>query len=669
MHLNEITPDIDSSSDALPWFLNEPREALYAYTGSQYLVVDLETTNLDKGSPLNEQNRIVCACWRWAGEEPQFAWGSELEQHDLYAALEKALELRIPIVAHAAKFELGWFKRMGFDLHDFLIYDTMLGDYVLRGNRLNMKLDLGTVARRWGYPTGKESTIDSMMKAGVNPAEMPRELLRARVIKDVRQTDFIFRRQRRKLENKNQLPVQLTRCIATPWLTDIEFNGMALDEKRVEEEYERARKEYAEAVREFEEFTGGVNHKSPTQMAHYLYAAPPAGLGFTELKRNGKPVRGKKSKQFPEGQPKTDNKTLDKLQATTAKQKKFLELRAKAGSLNAELVKTLNFCMGIVAEYDGEFFGEFLQHSTRTHRLASRGRKLYMRMFDKEYSAQFQNWPRKLKDLIKPRRKGWWQFEIDGSQLEYRTAGWLGQDPNIMHDIRHDLDIHKYSAMALYGVKTATDIEKWQRQNAKPTTFRPLYGGSKGTPGQLKYFAWWKEHHEVLEEVQKGWTYEVLKTKRLITPWGLRYYWPHTRMSADGYIDNKTSIYNYPVQALATAEIVPVACVYLWHRMHRMELQSVMVNTVHDSAIGECPDEEKEIITQLGIYCFTMDVYDYLSSVYGLDFNVPLGAGVKIGSRWNAPDATEVEVNVEQDGEIWYKGEREDLSMYEYLGE
>ena len=636
-----------------------------AYMGDDYLVIDLETTNHSNGSALDPNNRIVCAAWKWAGDDIEFAWNDGDEGlHDLWKAIDTALAHRVPIVMHASKFELGWFKRSGWDLHDFFVYDTMLGDYVLRGNRKYMRLDLGTVVQRWGYPSGKESIIDAMMKAGVCPSDMPRRLLRARVIKDVRQTEFIFKRQRERLQRTNRLAVQYTRCIATPWLADIEFNGLALDKSRVYEEYERAVREYAKALDEFTTFTDGLNPNSAPQKAHYLYNV----LGFQELTRRGKPIRGKASKQFPDGQPKTDDKTLAKLKARTPDQKKFMKLLQRCTSLKAELSKTLEFFKGVVDEYDRKFYGIFNQHITKTQRLSSNGRKLSFKQFDgKEKSVQFQNFPRRFKDLLCPAREGWWQWEIDGAQLEYRTAGFLGQDPNIMHDIRHDLDIHKYSAMALYILDAVNLVDKEKRQLAKPTTFRPLYGGTQGTPGQMRYFAWWRKHHEVLETVQEDWTHEVLYNKMLVTPWGLRYYWPYTRMSDDGYISNKTNIYNYAIQALATAEIIPVACVYLWHRMHRMGLKAVMSNTVHDSGIGEVPEDEVEVLAQLGLHCFTLDVYNYLEDVYGLEFNVPLGAEVLVGSRWSKSDRYSIEVNVERDGEYWDKGEREDLSMYKPL--
>jgi hypothetical protein len=80
------------------------------------------------------------------------------------------------------------------------------------------------------------------------------------------------------------------------------------------------------------------------------------------------------------------------------------------------------------------------------------------------------------------------------------------------------------------------------------------------------------------------------RDKKLVTEWGLRYYWPYAKRDPrNGYVNVTTAVCNYPVQALATAEIIPIALVYLWHRIGAEGLDGFMriVNTVHDS----CPTE------------------------------------------------------------------------------
>jgi DNA polymerase I-like protein with 3'-5' exonuclease and polymerase domains len=84
----------------------------------------------------------------------------------------------------------------------------------------------------------------------------------------------------------------------------------------------------------------------------------------------------------------------------------------------------------------------------------------------------------------------------------------------------------------------------------------------------------------------------------------------------------------------ATADIVPVGVVYLWHLMRAAELESFLINTVHDSAIAEIKPEEQEIFTELSSYAMTNCVVSYLKEVYNIDFNVPLECEAEFNSNW-----------------------------------
>ncbi len=645
----------------LPWFLSEPNPDVYL-TGP-WIILDFETTNLEKGNALNPHNRMVCAAWSTSSDHRvSYHYGGEFEQSDLLADVQRVLADGGYIIAHNAKFELHWLSRMGLDLYTAVTYDTMLGEYVRGGNRWKLQhLSLDKLNKKYGG-TGKMKIVDALIKGGVCPSEIWEPWLKARVTKDVCDTYQIFKQQVQILKERDQLKVAWTRNLVTPCLTWIEQRGIALDKERVYEEYDRAFAAMAKLNRKLDKFTGGINWRSNPQKAKFLYGRPghneeclkvKNGLGFREVK--GK--RNKKSKQFPDGMPKTGDKILVKLVAKTKRQKEFLVLLKAAGKINAQLTKTLEFFKGVVDEYGGQFYGVFNQFNTATHRLSSSGRKIFLEQFDTEKSAQFQNMPRIFKDLMRPKREGWKMAEADGSTLEFRVAAFLGQDMVAIGDIRADVDIHLFTASVLNDVPEA-EVDKKMRQAAKPDTFKPLYGGKLGTPAQERYYRAFQEKYHQLYSEQTNWTYTVLKEKKLRTCWGLEYFWPNTRMSADGYIDNTPSIFNYPVQALATAEIIPVALVYLWQRLKANDAKTEIVNTVHDSAIAEVPPEETRLWQQLSLQTFTLDVYRYLDEVYDVQFNVPLGAGIIIGDRWNSPDSVETEVNVEPDGTYWFKGSR-----------
>ena len=64
-----------------------------------------------------------------------------------------------------------------------------------------------------------------------------------------------------------------------------------------------------------------------------------------------------------------------------------------------------------------------------------------------------------------------------------------------------------------------------------------------------------------------------------------------------------------------------------------------LVNTVHDSLVVELPPEEIDAFHTLSQRALIDDVYNLLSSLYGIKFTCPLGAGIKVASHWGGKDA------------------------------
>jgi len=649
----------DIKDDSLPWFLANPEDIPPTYLGDDFLVLDLETTNLEYGTATNPLNRVVCAAWYTSGEDGNlinYHVGDELHQKRLLADIDRVLDRGGFIVAHNAKFEIKWLMRMGYDPARVLCYDTMLGEHLIRGNRMERKVNLGDTVQRYGGRP-KAYYVDKMLKCGICPSNMPEKLVRARVLKDVKDTYLIFMQQREELVKRNQLSQMATRCIFTPVLADIEMEGIHLNKALVLKEHSKVQAEYDQAQREWVERYGEVNPRSTPQMADLIYKQ----LGFDELEKRGRKIRNKPSKAFPNGAPKVDNGTLGKLIAKDREQEHFLTLRTRIGDLSAKLTKTLDFFKRIVEEKDGVFFGEFNQHLAQTHRLTSSSVRVQFED-GTEKGIQLQNMPRIYKHLIDG-GDDHVVGEADGSQLEFRVAAFLGKDRAAINDIRRDVDRHIQTAKELYGIpdKRWNSLSKKERkdlrQGAKAETFKPLYGGRRGTPEQERYYTWFRQQFPQLSQTQEGWTYEVLANGSLKMPWGMEWYWPNVRQDPrSGYIDHTPSIYNYPVQSLATAEIIPIAVTYLWHRGRRNDSRIRLFNTIHDSAVAKFPGDCADLFKQLSIQSFTLDVYGYLEKVYDMNFNVPLGVGIGIGTRWNSPDTVEVELNVERNGTYWYKG-------------
>lgn len=605
----------------LPDFLTNPNPNIYR--SDNYVVLDFETTTINKGLSLYKDNRIVLACWRLGKGHPRYdsqdtrgvrdgvhvRWAGEYDLADLVADIGRADF----VCAHNAKFELGWLARCGLDLGGVLVYDTMLAEYVLGGNRwVWAQLSLENCGQR-RLGEGKTDIISKMFKAGLCSTEIPASWLESYCIQDVNLTHRLMEAQLELLVEREQLPIVYTRCLLTPVLTDIETNGMTLDADLIRIRLAETEKEYAIATEYLDKMTGGINPNSPLQLAEFIYGT----LKFEEKKK--KVGMRWVPDSTPSGRAKTDALTIATLKCKTKKQKDFITVFKKTKELYNELTKYLRKFNDCVESDGGVLRAQFNQSSTQTHRLSSTGL---------DYSTQFQNFPRAYKPLFKASNAGWLVGEADGSQLEFRVAGHLGRDRAVIRDIIDGVDVHTVTA----------DIIDCSRQDAKAHTFKPLYGGSSGTPEQRSYYTYFKERYTGVTTTQQRWIDTVLRDGSLRTEWGLRYYWPGTRMDASGYVTNTTSICNYPVQAFATAEIIPIALVYFWHRLRVRGVQARILNTVHDSIIAEFPPEETEIFHELSQQCLMDDVYSYLHDVYNIDLTVPLGCGVTVGTHWGSKD-------------------------------
>lgn len=432
----------------LPGHISNPDPNLLL--SSSYVVIDVETTNLEKGNACIAENRLVLTCVKFSDEDKvKYIWGSEFDIGPLIDRMNK-YDL---IVAHNSKMELKWLQRAGMDLTKVVPYCTMIGDYVINSNR-RLPLGLGQVAERYGLGS-KDAYVDLLMKKGTCPSDMPKSLLLDRCVKDVYQTEGIFLKQRQRLQDMGLLACAYTRNIFTPVLADIEMQGMQLDEERIYALHKEASMEHARVSADLRTIIGDVNTNSPKQMAVLLYE----DLKFKQARdHRGRIIT------TPSGAPATSSDIIAKLTAKTKKQKQFKELWAELARLDADLSKALDKFKLCCDEAGGLLYANFNQTVTKTTRLSSSGVK---------YNIQFQNLARKYKSVFRSRYKDWKMGEGDGAQIEFRVAGYLGQDVQVYDDLINEADIHSFTASVINGLELNA-ITKALRTAAKADTFKPL---------------------------------------------------------------------------------------------------------------------------------------------------------------------------------------------------
>lgn len=600
---------------ALPAHLLRPDPSIY--NSNNYLVLDFETD----GFPVDPTSNVVLTGYKRAGEPFKEIWGGIYDLSDLFNELDGCDF----VVAQHAKFELQWLIRAGYDVSRLVVFDTLLAEYCILGNRFGKK-DLDSLGEKY-VGQRKKGLVAALFSGGALSSEIPRRWLLEYNERDVVLTEQVFLRQREKLREAELLPVFYTRCLTTIPLADIELRGIALDGGRVEEKLTEVEKELNVAKRALEGIAGGVNWNSTKQVAALLYDT----LGFTE------PVdyRGEVSKTDAGGR-RTDEAAISGLVARTEDQRKFksafLDYR-KLNLAHSNLSKLQECCLND----QGILFASYNQTVTQTHRLSSSGAK---------YKFQFQNIDRSFKKLFRARRPGWMVGEADGKQLEFRVAVHLGNDKQGLEDVRSGFDVHKNTASVLNRIDSSR-VTGEMRTDAKPYTFKPLYGGNSGTKDEKRYYKAFRERYHETYATQVGWTREVLREGKLRIPSGLIFYWPDTKMSKTGYITNTPSIFNYPVQSFATADIIPIALVYLWYLMRTERMRSFIVNTVHDSVIAEIAPGEEGIFSDLCKRAFCSDVFRYLREVYKVEFLCPLGVETKIGPFWGEGEGINYDLDPE----------------------
>lgn len=615
-------------TNELPWFLqiDNPEEV---YTQNNYLVFDLETDTEDKGSALNEANDIVCACWQVVSPD-----GTVLKKASHFGGIYEQQELLDDIasvtfvVAQNAKFDIQWMRRCGLELRDVLVYDTMLAQWAMDGNK---KLDrsLGGMCKRYGIP-GKIDYVAKLIELGVKTRDIHPFWLVEYCHQDVEATKQLFIKQQRSLTVRKQWHLAFTRNLCCTALADLEFEGLNLDPERVYEEYVKAMQIKEEVGAELAVLTGGINLGSPKQLGEFLYGK----MGFKVPKDHkgdelrNPPSKKQKAEGIKVGAPKTDTKTLVLLKPVTDDQLRFLKIYKSYNKQVSLLEKNLEYFKLTCEQRGGKFYGLFKQNAVQTGRLASSGIPITFKGKKKAMSVQMQNIPREFKRLFWSGEEGWDVAEFDSAQLEFRVAVDMGHDRVGLAEIEGGVDIHSFTSNVLTQAGEPTD-----RQNSKQYTFKPLYGGGRGTPAVEAYCEFFKAKYEGISSTQRGWALKCCDQKQFTTPYGMTFYFPDTKMQKSGYITNTTSIYNFPVQGFATGEIIPVALVYFWHRTRGMAVK--IMSTIHDSIAVKIRQDAVDEVTEVAKLAMASDVYNYLLRVYRYKFVVPLGLGRKVSRHWS----------------------------------
>jgi len=298
-----------------------------------------------------------------------------------------------------------------------------------------------------------------------------------------------------------------------------------------------------------------------------------------------------------------------------------VDFLSKVRRLSAVETYLSSFVEGIKihTKKDRKLHVRLLQHRTATGRFSGA-------------DPNMQNMPRggtfPVKRVFVSRWKGGKILEADFAQLEFRTAAYLSQDKTAIKEIEDGFDVHAYTASVI-----TESGQKTTRQEAKAHTFAPLYGatGFGRTSAEAKYYEQFTKKYEGVALWHTRLAKEAMSSKVIRTPSGREFAFPNVYKNKHGRVSNFTQIKNYPVQSFATADIVPLALLYIDKLLDSMK--SCVVNTVHDSIVIDVhPDEERAVLE--AINTTNKNLPSLVNSKWNIDFNVPLLLESKIGDNW-----------------------------------
>jgi DNA polymerase-1 len=222
----------------------------------------------------------------------------------------------------------------------------------------------------------------------------------------------------------------------------------------------------------------------------------------------------------------------------------------------------------------------------------------------------------------------------DFKSLEIIVAGDMSKDPVLRKEIIERQDIHENNRAA---------FKLPSRLIAKVWVFRLLYGGTaysfahdpdfmavstseKFWQGVVdEYYDKYKGirvwHNKLIQEAMLNGRLEIFSGRFFpITPdHSKREPWP------------LTIIKNYPVQS-GGAELVMLARLQAAKLLRESGLEGLLISTIHDSVVADCPEKNVEAIGRL-LNQAVEDVPKLCKQVFDYEFSLPLTAEVQYGKN------------------------------------
>lgn len=382
-------------------------------------------------------------------------------------------------------------------------------------------------------------------------------------------------------ENKLDKLLYEIECPLTYVLADMEWTGVRLDLKALEELSKQLNEELSAIEHEIVQMAGiDFNVNSPKQIGEIL---------FDRMKIVEKP---KKTKT---GQYSTNEEELEKLRGKHPIIDKILEQRG----IKKLLSTYIDAFPQLINPRSGKIHTSFNQTVAATGRLSSTNPNL-------------QNIPvrdergKEMRKVFIP-DEGCVFASSDYSQIELRIMAHLSADKNMVEAFMHDQDIHAATASKIYHVPIE-EVTADMRRKAKTANFGIIYGItpfglserlsiSRSEAKQLidEYFETFPDVKRYMDE-----SIATARTKGYVeTIFGRKRYLPDINSrnaNVRGFAERNAI--NAPIQGSA-ADIIKVAMIKIHDRFAKEKLKSKMILQVHDELDFNVVEDELDAVRKI----------------------------------------------------------------------
>lgn len=635
-----------------------------------FVAIDVETTlngNEDVGlaHPMHPDNRVVA--WGIQKDIPGYSPQTTYTEV-VFEALVNACDSSNVFCGHNLAFDLMYLYKnptLKERLQQFKIWDTQLAEYILSAQQTKWS-SLDELSVKYGLPV-KDDTIKKYFQAGLGSDKIPSEELIPYLEQDVTNTVEIAKKQWQRAVDQDQLVLIETQMEALHATTEMQFNGLHIDRPALDAYTVEVVNEYVEVKLNLEGLARGLveDINSPKQWSQFFFGGTKKvkvkeEVGFY---KNGKVKTKLMDKEIvlkpfikyvpdPDkvsaktGQVSVDDSVLSDMLKHTFDPAAIgiIESLLKYRELSKQLS---TYVQGLSKHIIGDYIHGKLNHTaTVTGRLSSTNPNL----------QNISNNP--IKQIFNSR---WGDrgviVEMDFNQLEVVALAHVTSDLQLIYDISSGADIHSELYKAMFGRYPT----KEERKPFKARTFQLIYGAgakaiSKSAGCSLDeakkfvevfytrypYVAKW--HTEFAKEVETKSKYELddsglhekVKTYIYKTETGRRFcfkeYHSDSTWSSRSYNFSPTELKNYPVQGLATGDIVPMMLGVMF-RLLKGRDDVKMVNTIHDSLMFDVKLNAADDFVK-GMTELLQNTHVYFESIFEKPLALKLNAGASVGINW-----------------------------------